>query len=128
MIDEYERVVRMVSAEGIQIVGQDIERLRGEVPAILESLQAEENRERLTNDFDRDQRIFDLTSAQLRQRQDEITLWRKELEDSDLSKEARDAVRLAILDRHEKLLRDTRNLAGTLVGVRAEMIRVRPTP
>ena len=126
VIDEYERVVRMVSAEGIQIVRQDIERLRGEVPAILESLLAEENRDRLTNDFDRDQRIFDLTSAQLQQRQDEIVLWRKELEDPDLSKEARDAMRLEILDRHEKLLRDTRNLAGTLVGVRAEMIRVRP--
>lgn len=126
VIDEYERVIGEVTRRGVALVRRDIDRLVSELPDRLGQLSTEENRDRLKSDFDRDQRIFDVTLAQLDKRRVEIAGWRETVSDPQLPKEQREMLRLAILDEHEKLLQITRNLGGILVGVRAEMISVRP--
>lgn len=126
VIDAYERLIKRVQQEGVLLVRRDLDRLLRELPDRISRIAEEGNRERLLADVERDQRIFDVTIAQLGKRIAEMEGWRKRLDNPEITKEEREALRLEILDEHEDLLQVTRNLGGILVGVRVELIVVQP--
>ena len=98
VIDAYERLIERVRSEGVNLVQRDLARLRRELPERLSQIVEEANRERVQLDVERDERIFDVTVAQLGKRQSEIEDWRKRLDAPEVTKEEREAIRLEVLD------------------------------
>ena len=124
IVDRMSKMTDLVRTDAIDLVAADVEKVKEQMPRRLEKLLWDESRETVTARFERDTLIFKNVYETFEEIARQVTLWQRQIEDSDPGIEARRQILSDVKDAREDLLLILQNLRVLQAGLRAELIEL----
>lgn len=124
VVGRFSDFIDQLGRDGVDLVADDIQRVKLAMPKRVEKLLWAESRERVTERFDRDQLIFTNVQATYGAIGQAIESWKEMVKNPELDKASRVKILSGIKDAREDLLQLVQNLRVIQAGLRAELIEL----